>query len=602
MKQFLASIFMVIIIFSFTGCGGGDETTSNWDIDTTGMHPKDNTGDWIIIHELSDSDGLNPYTSTGAGGSYIYSKNIFEAMMLQDNQTLEYVPWIASSQPEITADKLSYTFTLRKDVYFSDGTPLSGEDVIFSLKSIKNPFTDAAPMRNYYKDVATAELVDGDPYKIKFTCSQVYFKHDVFIGAEISILPRHIYDPENIMATYSFESLEGLLAKFTDSNSSMEQFENEPAYQFAQFFNSHEVSRNPVGSGPFIFKEWRTDDRVVLNRSENYWKSAETESLNLVDRLIFKTVKQHDAALTGLKAQEIDLIRSLPAELFFNQTNSSKFNKNNDKKSFYYPNYSYIGWNNEHPIFSDKRVRRAMTHLCNRAKIADILYYGEAQPAIGSVYFKRPEYHQGIEPWEFNPEKAKALLADAGWSDTDGDGVLDKIINGVNTPFSFEFKTNQGNEIRKKIGLIMVEELRKVGIASDVHTMEWSVYLDNVRDHKFDAMILGWVFGVDSPDPYQVFHSSQAIGRGSNSVSFKNERADKIVELNRKEFDAEKRKELMLEFQEILHEEQPYTFLVCSKSHLVHHKRFKGINIYPFRPGYDFKEWWVPTAIQKYSK
>ena len=601
MTRFLKILFLSTIIFNLTGCGGGDTSAENWVVDTTGMSPKENRGDWIIVHELSDSDGLNPYTSTGAGGGYIYGQNIFESMILQDNKTLKYEPWIATSQPEVAADKLSYIYTLRKDVYFSDGTLLTGDDIIFSLKSIKNPFTDAAPSRNYYKDIATAELVNNDPYRIKFTCSEVYFRHDVFIGG-ISILPRHIYDPNNTMASYSFEDLAGLLAKFTDSSSSMEQFENEPAYQFAQFFNSHEISRNPVGSGPFVFKEWRTDDRVVLEKSENYWKSTETESLNSVDKLVFKTVKQYDAALTGLKAQEIDLIRSLPPELFFNQTNSSKFNKNNDKTSFYYPNYSYIGWNNEHPIFSDKRVRRAMTHLCNRAKIADILYYGEAQPAIGNVYFKRPEYHHGIEPWEFSPEKAKALLAEAGWIDSDGDGVLDKVINGVKTPFSFEFKTNQGNEIRKKIGLIMVEELRKVGIAADVHTMEWSVYLDNVRDHKFDAMILGWVFGVDSPDPYQVFHSSQAIGRGSNSVSFKNDRADKISELNRKEFDGSKRIDLMLEFQEILHEEQPYTFLVCSKNHLVHHKRFKGINIYPFRPGYDLKEWWVPSAIQKYSK
>ena len=601
MTRFYKILFLSAIIFNLTGCGGEDTSAENWDIDTTDMGPKENGGDWIIVHELSDSDGLNPYTSTGAGGGYIYGQNIFESMIIQDNQTLKYEPWIATSQPEVTEDKLSYIYTLRKDVYFSDGTLLTGQDIIFSLKSIKNPFTDAAPSRNYYKDIATAELVNNDPYKIKFTCSEVYFRHDVFIGG-ISILPRHIYDPNNTMASYSFEDLAGLLAKFTDTNSSMDQFENEPAYQFAQFFNSHEVSRNPVGSGPFVFKEWRTDDRVVLEKSENYWNSTETEFLNSVDRLVFKTVKQYDAALTGLKAQEIDLIRSLPPELFFNQTNSSKFNKNNDKTSFYYPNYSYIGWNNEHPIFSDKRVRRAMTHLCNRAKIADILYYGEAQPAIGNVYFKRPEYHHGIEPWEFSPEKAKALLAEAGWSDSDGDGVLDKVINGVKMPFSFDFKTNQGNEIRKKIGLIMVEELRKVGIAADVHTMEWSVYLDNVRDHKFDAMILGWVFGVDSPDPYQVFHSSQATGRGSNSVSFKNDRADKISELNRKEFDASKRINLMLEFQEILHEEQPYTFLVCSKNHLVHHKRFKGINIYPFRPGYDLKEWWVPSAIQKYSK
>ena len=601
MNQNFKLLISIVVILTLYGCNKDGQSLENWNIDTAGMNAHDNKGDWIIVHELSDSDGLNPYTSTGAGGGYIYGQNIFETMMVQDNQTLKYKPWIAKSEPEVSEDRLSYTYTLRKDVYFSDGRLLTGEDVIFTLKSIKNPFTDAAPSRNYYKDIATAELVDNNPYKIKFTCSEVYFRHDVFIGT-ISILPRHIYDPNNIMEAYSFEDLAGLLEKFTDSNSSLQEFEDEPAYQFGQFFNSHEVSRNPVGSGPFIFKEWRTDDRVILEKSDKYWKDSETKSLNSVDRLVFKTVKQHDAALTGLKAQEIDLIRSLPPELFFNQTNSSKFKNNNEKMSFYYPNYSYIGWNNEHPIFSDKRVRRAMTHLCNRAKIADILYYGEAQPAIGNVYFKRPEYNHGIEPWEFSPEKAKALLTEAGWTDTNGDGILDKVINGVSTPFSFEFKTNQGNEIRKKIGLIMVEELRKVGIQADVHTMEWSVYLDNVRDHKFDAMILGWVFGVDSPDPYQVFHSSQAIGRGSNSVSFKNDRADKISELNRKEFDASKRILLMLEFQEILHEEQPYTFLVCSKSHLVHHKRFKGVNIYPFRPGYDLKEWWVPSAIQKYSK
>ena len=330
MKLFITALPLIFIIFNITGCGNGESAASNWDIDTANMSPKDNKGDWIIVHQLSDADGLNPYTSTGAGGSYIQA-HIFETLMRRNNQTLKYEPWIASSQPEVTADKLSYTFTLRKDVYFSDGKPLTGEDVIFTLKSIKNPFTDAAPSRNYYKDIATAEMVDGDPYKIKFTCSEVYFKHEVFIGS-MSILPRHIYDPNNTMAAYSFDDLAGLLVKFTENNNSIDEFENEPAYQFAQFFNSHELNRNPIGSGGFIFNEWRTDDRIVLDKNTNYWKASETETLNSVDKLVYKTVKQHDAALTGLKAQEIDLIASLPPELFFNQTNSAKFNKNNDKR------------------------------------------------------------------------------------------------------------------------------------------------------------------------------------------------------------------------------------------------------------------------------
>ena len=109
--------------------------------------------------------------------------------------------------------------------------------------------------------------------------------------------------------------------------------------------------------------------------------------------------------------------------------------------------------------------------------------------------------------------------------------------------------------------------------------MEWSVFLNNVRDQKFDAIILGWAMSITDTDPYQVWHSSQAENRGSNSISFKNSRVDELIEMNRKEFDFKVRMDYMREFQEILHEEQPYTFLVCSKAHLVHHKRFKGINI-----------------------
>ena len=105
MKQFLTSMIMVITIFSLMGCGGGGDTSaSNWDVDTSGMSPKENRGDWIIVHELSDSDGVNPYTSTGAGGTYIYSQNIFEAMMVRDNKTLEYVPGMATAQPVIASD------------------------------------------------------------------------------------------------------------------------------------------------------------------------------------------------------------------------------------------------------------------------------------------------------------------------------------------------------------------------------------------------------------------------------------------------------------------------------------------------------------------
>ncbi|MBC8198169.1 MAG: hypothetical protein H8E60_09815 [Candidatus Marinimicrobia bacterium] len=596
MKKLISFIILLLII----NCGG-DSKNTHWEIDSSSMSPNEKKGDWIIVHELGDPDKLHPIVSTGASSTYIESM-IFQTLMETDNETLELVPVLADGLPEISEDRLSYTYKIRKDAYFSDGTPITGEAFIFSLKAIKNPFSDSAPSRNYYKDVQKAELVNGDPYKIKFTCSDVYFKHDLFIGGNLYAYPKHIYDPNGYMDEHTFSELDELLLNSEEKDAI--EFNKTPAFLFAEYFNSTEVGRNPIGSGPYLFKSWVTDDRITLERDHDYWgdKVAGKEKVNYVEKLIYKSVKEFSVALTGLKKGEIDMVRSLTPDLFYNQTNSKKFTENYNKETFYYPSYTYLGWNNAHPIFKDKMVRRAMTHLCNRKQIIESVYYNDGQIAKSSVYFKRPEFNDGIEPYSFNPEIARNLLKESGWADTDNDGILDKIIDGKRTKFKFRFLTNVGNEKRKQVGLIMVEEMRKVGIDADLQTMEWSVFLNNVRDHKFDAIILGWAMPITDSDPYQIWHSSQAENRGSNSISFKNERVDELIEKNRKEFDSKVRKKYMLEFQEILHEEQPYTFVVVPKSNISYHKRFRGIEIYPFRPGYDLREWWVPKTLQKYSK
>ena len=150
--------------------------------------------------------------------------------------------------------------------------------------------------------------------------------------------------------------------------------------------------------------------------------------------------------------------------------------------------------------------------------------------------------------------------------------------------------------------MILAENCRKVGIKVDVQQLEWSIFLDQVHAQKYEAIILGWAMSITDPDPYQIWHSSQSKGEGSNSGSFIHKRADELIEMNRQEFDPEKRIEYMREFQEILHEEQPYTFVYVSKSNMLFHKRFQGAKIYPFRPGYDPFEWWIPPEIQKYTQ
>jgi hypothetical protein len=177
--------------------------------------------------------------------------------------------------------------------------------------------------------------------------------------------------------------------------------------------------------------------------------------------------------------------------------------------------------------------------------------------------FFRPEYDKSLPSYDYDPKKGLELLQQAGWSDSDGDGILDKVVDGRKVPFRFEIKVNAGNTTRKSVALVLQDELKKHGIAATVRELDWTIFLADVKARKFEAILLGWAMSVNEPDAYQVWHSSQAANKGSNHISFKNARADRILEQYRSEFDERKRIELYREFQQILSDEQPYTFPLC---------------------------------------
>jgi peptide/nickel transport system substrate-binding protein len=281
-------------------------------------------------------------------------------------------------------------------------------------------------------------------------------------------------------------------------------------------------------------------------------------------------------------------------------TDSARFKREFQKYEYFVPYYSYIGWNNESPIFQDKRVRQAMTYFTNRKQVAQTIMFGLAEVVDGPVYFFRPEYDKTLYRYPFDPKKAMEILTEAGWKDSDGDGVLDKVINGKSTPFRFEFKVPAGAQTSKSVSLILQEELRRYGIAASVRELDWTIFLDDVKNHKFDAVIMAWSMPAQEPDDYQIFHSSQAANKGSNHVSFKNARVDKLLEENRREFDPQKRIAIYKEFQKILNDEQPYTFLFVRKNVSAVQRRFRGVEVYP--EGLKPPLWWVPSSLQRYGR
>ncbi|HJW28732.1 MAG TPA: ABC transporter substrate-binding protein, partial [Saprospiraceae bacterium] len=428
---------------------------------------------------------------------------------------------------------------------FADGKELTGYDVIFSLKALKNPLNTMNGHKRVYVDgIHGCELIDGDPYRVRFTMWKPYFltKEQAFSDV-LYILPKHLYDPQGLTDKYSWDDIAAIIehggnTEDLDSATIAKRARNPAMQEFATWMMQPELGRDPKyiqGSGPYQLAEWRTNDRVILKRNPLYANKGGSKFGEVhPEQLIYKVVTDWSAAVTALKSQDIDLLGNLQAPYYVKiDTTQMKFIK---KTAFPLGQYTLLNWNNRSPLFSDKRVRWAMSHLVDRKTIIDKVQYGLAQPTESPCPSWRKEYNTDLKPIEYDPEKAKALLAEAGWADHDGDGILDKKINGKTLKFEFTFISNP-NEVRKQILLIVTEALRKVGIKAEVQTLEWAVFLDRLRDHNFDASYGAWQNDPFETDNYQLYHSSQAKNRGSNYPYYNSPEADRLLEAIRAEFD-----------------------------------------------------------------
>lgn len=544
-------------------------------------------GDVVFFHLLSDPEGLNPYTSNDNTASTL-NRLVFDALLEQNPKTLELEPSIARTLPEVSPDHLTYTFHLRSNVWFSDSVPLTARDVVFSFKAVKNPFLlEAAALRNYYDDVADVRALDDTTVVIVMT--KPYFLAMYFLG-DLRILPKHVLDPAGLTDRYSLTEVnDPRLAKL-----------NPAIEQFARWFSHSELRREPrylIGSGPYVFREWKTGQRVVLVRNKRAWETPLWWRRAYPDAIVGVVINDRAAALSALKTEEVDFVDAIPPAFYDEQLDTARLvylRKDKYEQSV----YTYIGWNLRNPIFKDRRVRQALSHFANRDQWIETLLRGYAQPIEGPIYRNRPEYDSTLPAYRYDPARAIELLSEAGWKDRDGDGVLDNILDGKLTPFEFSLSFNAGNEIRENIAILFATELRRYGIVCRVQKLEWSVFLRQLSEHQFDAYIGAWVNDNIPSDPYQLWHSSQADNHGSNYVGFRNHIADQLIERNRVEFDPAVRLQLMRQFQRIVHDEAPYTFLWTPEILTAYNRRLFNVHFYSVRPPYAIPQWFIPPHLQ----
>ncbi|MBI4223645.1 MAG: peptide-binding protein [Deltaproteobacteria bacterium] len=492
----------------------------------------------LVQNLPTDPERLNPIIANSAYAGVV-NGFLFESLIDLDPQTLDPRPLIAKRWA-ISPDRLQYTFFLREDVTWHDGHPFTAEDVLFAYEKIKDPKSDAAPLRNYFKDVLKAEKIDDTT--VRFTYTQPY------VGALITLglmrpMPRHIFEGTGD-------------------------------------FNTHPANRAPVGNGPFRFVEWKTGSRILLERNEDYWGKPYA-----IRKILFKIIPDEIIAFRLFKKKTLDLIEVTPLQ-WARQTGTEKFRENFVKHNLFTPfgAYRYLGWNLSRPYFQDRRVRRALAHLVDREEINRKLLFGLYHVITGPYYPLGRNYNRHLEPMAYDLEKAKKLLAEAGWIDQDGDGVREK--EGV--PFKFTLLFSSGVQFYEQLTPILRRDFSQAGIQVELRRLEAVTLFKMMQEHDFDAYLAAWGRGAGEEDLYQIWHSSQMEG-GSNYVRFANGRVDRLLEEGRREFDVQKRARLYGEVHKILYEEQPYLFMFARPELIARDNRFKNVREYPI--GLEMREW-----------
>jgi peptide/nickel transport system substrate-binding protein len=296
-----------------------------------------------------------------------------------------------------------------------------------------------------------------------------------------------------------------------------------------------------------------------------------------------------------LRSRGIDISGLSPLQ-YTRQTENNLFKNNFNKYKYMAFAYTYLGYNLKNPLFSDKRVRQAISYAINKEEIISGVLLGLGKPATCPFKPGTWVYNENVKIYKFNPQKAKELLGEAGWKDINGDGILEKD----GKPFIFEIVLSQGNETRQKCAEIIQRQLAEVGITVKIRILEWAAFInDFINKRRFDAVILGWTIPPD-PDAYDVWHSSKTAPEELNFISYKNTEVDELLEKGRSTFEQKKRKKYYDRFQEILAEDQPYTFLFVPDELVIINKRFHGIKPAPIGLEYNFIEWYVPKNEQKF--
>jgi microcin C transport system substrate-binding protein len=498
-------------------------------------------GEPPTIHPISASD--------------LYSQNVHDytlsSLLTKDVQTFDWKPWMAEKW-EVSKDGKVFTFWLRKGMTFHDGQPITAEDVKFSFDAVFEPKYNAAHKRPYYEGISKVEVVD--PHQVKFYTKDLYFLN-FDIAAGMAIIPKHVY-------------------------SDVEK--------------SKKMTKELIGSGPYRVEKFDKGQRIILKKDPQWfgWGLPDFKGLYNPETVTLRFVKDENVYLEMMSKGDLDSI-DLSPEQYMKKAEGGNWGKSAFKvkvENRTGKGYRYVGWNLENPLFKDRDIRVALSHMMNREEMIKKFRYDMSVPATGPTDVFSDYASPDVKAISFDPKKAQELFSKAGWRDSDKDGVLDKTMGGKKT--DFRFTLIHSNKEYEKYLTYYKEDLKKAGVDMEIKYLEWNSFLKLLDQGKFDAVSLAWSTGIEF-DPKQQWHSSSAVAGGSNFINYKVPEVDKFIEQARAELDRKKRIPLLRKVYERIANDAPYVFMFNEKYQLYANsgRVGKAADTYKYGIGADY--WWV---------
>ena len=461
-------------------------------------------------------------------GAYVFER-VTEYLAEWDPKTLE-IRGVLAQAWQYAPDGTWLRVRISPRARFSDGEPVLAEDVIWTFQWMRNAQLAAERPRSI-TDFIT-EIKQIDQHAVEFKFNQVLFTNLSGAMGSFPILPKHVYKD---MTPTQYNQATGFV----------------------------------IGSGPFKFanvsmdSQWKPGTDVELVRNEQYWGPKP-----VYERLRFKVNRDDLARVTAFNNGEADWTTPNSTQFASFVKNDDWLKRGNQARMWYNirGGYSFIGWNcgkrgDKLTPFSDKRVRRAMTQMLDRELIVREIFAGLARPATGPFNSVTPQANPSIKPWSYSMVESRKLLKEAGWEDRDGDGTIE---NAEGKPFKFEFTYPVGNETTERLVKYTKDQAAKLGIECVLKPLDWSVFMSIVDNRDFDCITMAWSPTSPESDPQQIWHSQYIQNQGDNFVQWANAEVDDILEKGRRELDVTKRMEYWHRMHQIIHDEQPYTF-VCER-------------------------------------